>query len=99
MDPSVFSNGFYKLLIEETWEQVGSPVHYEKVTVETEYKAVGRSIYVTGADLALIWDPEYKAIVQAFAADESYFQSVFAKAWTGLMNADRFDGPDGSVCS
>ena len=31
------------------------------------------------------------------SADKAYF-SDFSKAWTKLMNADRFDGPLGNVC-
>ena len=53
----------------------------------------------TEEDLALIADPEYNAIVQVFAENEEVFEHVFAKAWTKIMNADRYDGPDGNVCS
>lgn len=31
-------------------------------------------------------------------AGDKEFSKDFAKAWTGLMNADRFDGPLGNVC-
>ena len=38
------------------------------------------------------------AISQEFASDEQAFLSEFEGAWTKMMNADRFRGPDGSVC-
>ena len=49
--------------------------------------------------MALIADPEYNAIMQVFAENEEVFEHVFAKAWTKIMNADRYDGPDTNICS
>ena len=55
--------------------------------------------YVFMEDLALIADPKYNAFVQVFAENEEVFEHVFAKAWTKIMNADRYDGPDANVFS
>ena len=63
-------------------------------------KPLDRKGYLlTKEDLALIADPEYNAFVQVFVENEEVFEHVFAKAWTEIMNADRYDGPDANVCS
>jgi catalase (peroxidase I) len=41
---------------------------------------------------------EFAAIVEAYIEDEKLFLSEFAKAWTYVMNADRFDGPFANAC-
>ena len=42
---------------------------------------------------------EYNAFVQVFAENEEVFEHVFAKAWTKIMNADRYAGPAANICS
>ena len=42
--------------------------------------------------------PELLAVAQEYAADEGLFLTNYARAWTKMMNADRFKGPAGSVC-
>merc|ERR1719401_331235 len=54
---------------------------------------------MTREDVLLIADPSFRAAVERFAYDEAYFFGVLASAWPKLMNADRFDGPTGNVCS
>jgi catalase (peroxidase I) len=63
-----------------------------------EYKAVVKDVYMTPEDLALIFDPEYLAIVQEYASNNEIFLNEFASAWTRLVQADRFAGPFGNVC-
>jgi catalase (peroxidase I) len=51
-------------------------------------------------ELALLEDEELKQYVEEFAtSDESVFLDAFASAWTKMMIADRFDGPNGNVCT
>lgn len=95
-NPSKLSNEFYKLLLSEEWEPV---VEGAQLGLTTEYKALGRPIFVTGADLVLTMDEEYRSIVSEFAKDEKKFLEQFSRSWTKLMNADRFDGPNGNVCN
>jgi catalase (peroxidase I) len=47
----------------------------------------------------LKWDAEFAANAQEYAADNAEFKKVFAGAWTKVMNADRFKGPEGNVCA
>ena len=51
-----------------------------------------RKGYVFMENLALIVDPKCNAFVQVFAENGEVFEHVFAKAWTKIMNADRYDG-------
>jgi len=53
----------------------------------------------TKEEKALLRDLELKAIVEEYAADESIFYDEFAKAWTKMMIADRFDGPFNNECA
>ena len=57
-----------------------------------------RKGYVFMEDLALIAEPKYNAFVQVFAENEEVFEHVFAKVWTKIMNANRYDVPDANVC-
>jgi hypothetical protein len=68
---------------------------------QIEYKATvdGHNIYMTPADLAIREHGPWKSIAEEFAADNAKFVQHFAAAWTKVMNADRFKGPAGSLCS
>lgn len=94
-DPSTLTNEFYKLLLSEEWVPVQDGAEF---VVSTEYTAVGKDIYITGADLVLTKDPRYREIVKEFADDEALFKETLVDSWTRLMNADRFDGPAGNLC-
>ena len=58
-----------------------------------------RKGYVFTEDLALIVEFEYNAFVQVFVENKEVFEHVLAKAWTKIMNSDRYDGPDANICS
>lgn len=88
----VLSNELFKVMLSETWEEVpGSNA--------MEYQAMGKDgVYVLATDLALVWEPEFKAVTQEFASDNDLFLDTFAEGWTMYMNADRFSGPYGNAC-
>lgn len=91
-DPTTVSNAFFTILLTNTWEVVPD-------SDGGEYQAVGKTgVYALATDLALVWDPEFKAQVVMYAEDNEQFLQEFSYAWTALMNADRFDGPTGNVC-
>jgi catalase-peroxidase len=83
-NPSKFSNNYYKVLLGNKWQLKSNS------TLVPEYKAVGKNLYVLESDLALVWDDEFRAIVQEYATDLQWFKVNFAKAWRLLMNADMF---------
>jgi len=68
--------------------------HRYKSTVDE-----GAAQYMFKSDLLLKFDGPMRAIVDEFAADASLFKLEFVAAWTKVMNADRFDGPVGNLCS
>ncbi|KAG2448406.1 hypothetical protein HYH02_006298 [Chlamydomonas schloesseri] len=91
--PSHLSNQYFKVLLDETWLRTNSSEGLEEFAA-----AGGTGLFMTPTDLAIKWDAEMLAIAQEFATDNKAFLQTFASAWSGLMNADRFDGPDGNVC-
>lgn len=88
-EPEKFSNEYFVTLLSEEWEPVNEGV---------EYKAKGKDIYMTPLDLAAIWDPATKVIVEKFAESPKKFMQTFKLAWIKRMNQDRFEGPTGNVC-
>eukprot|EP00956_Cyclotella_meneghiniana_P014405 scaffold21545_cov22-Cyclotella_meneghiniana.AAC.1 len=58
-----------------------------------------RTSLFASAGQELLNDDEFRSIISLYAANEDEFLSELASAWTYLMNADRFDGPRGNVCS
>ncbi|KAG2487014.1 hypothetical protein HYH03_014384 [Edaphochlamys debaryana] len=88
-----FDNLYFKVLLNEEWDNKTSSAGLD------EFRAVGKAdVWMTPRDLAIRWDPEFQAIAQEFAADNTAFRNAFAAAWTRFMNADRFNGPTGSEC-
>jgi len=64
---TVLSNALYTTLLTETWEEVPG-------SAGAEYQAVGSpGLYVLATDLALVWDPEFKAQVYLYAQDNDQY--------------------------
>ncbi len=83
-DSTQFSNQYFQVLLANQWKLNSNK------TIVPEYKSVDKNLYMMESDLVLIWDNEFKAIVQEYAMDELWFKTNFAKAWQLLMNADMF---------
>lgn len=84
-DMPMLSNTYFKTLLENKWEPTG-------VTSKTgakQYRSES-GLFVTDEDLALIWEPDFKDIVESFARDEDRFKEAFVDGWTTIMNADLF---------
>lgn len=90
--PTNFSNSWFKNLITEDYEEI------TLANGKKQYKAKGKELYMLSSDMMFLWDAELMAIVQEYAADNELFLDHFSKAWTKVINADRFDGPVGNVC-
>lgn len=89
---TTLSNEFYKLLLTETWEEVPG-------SGGAEYRAIGKAdVFLLSTDLALLWDAEFKSVVQEYASDNHLFLRDFGAAWTTYMNADRYDGLLDNLC-
>jgi catalase (peroxidase I) len=92
-NPFKLSNEYFKTLINETWQLMIKPPRGM-----AEFKAAGKPLYMLPTDIALKQDSQLLAIAKEFAADNTKFLQAFAAAWTKMMNADRFNGPAGTVC-
>ncbi len=108
-NPTVFDDGFLKLLFGYEWEKKKSPAganQWEPVNIKEEDKPVDatdpsirHNPIMTDADMAMKVDPIYNAICQKFMADPQYFRDTFARAWFKLTHRDMgpkacYFGPD-----
>ena len=88
------SGTYFRTLLAGVWSPVTGDFENPLEALYT------RNGYVVRAEeLAIVWDPELKAIAQEYESDPEVFKRELVAAWVSLMNADRFDGPSGSVCS
>ena len=107
--PTVWDNGYFKLLLNYEWELTKSPAgafQWEPINIKEEDKPVDvedpsirYNPMMTDADMAMKVDPAYRAISEKFYADQEYFSDVFARAWFKLTHRDmgpkvRYVGPD-----
>ncbi len=107
--PTQFDMGYFKLLFGYDWWLQKSPAgawQWEPVGIKEEDRPVDASDpsirhnpIMTDADMAMRFDPAYKAICEKFMADPEYFKDTFARAWFKLTHRDmgpkaRYIGPD-----
>ena len=107
--PTRWDNGYFHMLFNHEWELKKSPAgawQYEPVSIKETDKPVDvedpnirHNPIMTDADMALITDPEYRKISEAFYKDHAYFSDVFARAWFKLTHRDLgpkagYFGPD-----
>ncbi len=107
--PTQFDMGYFKLLFGYDWWLQKSPAgawQWEPIGIKEEDKPVDASDpsirhnpMMTDADMAMRFDPTYKAICEKFIADPEYFKDTFARAWFKLTHRDmgpkaRYFGPD-----
>jgi catalase-peroxidase len=107
--PTQWDNGYFKLLLGYEWELTKSPagahqyqpinIRPEDMPVDVEDPSIRCMPVMTDADMALKVDPEYRVISERFAADQAYFDEVFARAWFKLTHRDmgpkaRYIGPE-----
>ena len=95
---TVLSNAYFTTLLGESWQPLPSAAE-GLPSSNPEFTNANGTRFMTKSDLALTLDPELLSIVMEYAADNELFLKEFGRAWTKLMNADRFSGPAGNVCS
>lgn len=80
MNPTRFSNQFFKLLLTRKWvpRKWDGPLQYEAVVV-------GEKLMMLETDLALIKDPEFRVWAEKYAADQKLFFEHFAAAFAKLL--------------
>ncbi len=107
--PTKWDNGYFAMLMKYDWELTKSPagasqykpvnIAPEDMPVDVEDPSIRVMPVMTDADMALKMDPEYRKISERFAADQAYFEDVFARAWFKLTHRDmgpkaRYIGPE-----
>jgi catalase-peroxidase len=108
-NPTQWDNGYFQMLLKHEWELTKSPagawqykpvnIKPEDMPVDVEDPSIRCMPMMTDADMALKVDPAYRKISERFAADQAYFDDVFARAWFKLTHRDmgpraRYFGPD-----
>jgi catalase-peroxidase len=107
--PTKWDNGYFAMLLKHDWELTKSPagawqykpknIKPEDMPVDVEDPSIRTMPVMTDADMALKVDPDYRKISERFAADQAYFDDVFARAWFKLTHRDmgpktRYIGPE-----
>jgi len=107
--PTQFDMGYFDLLFGYDWWLKKSPAganQWEPIGIKEEDMPVDatdpskrHNPMMTDADMAMRFDPAYKAICEKFMADPEYFKDTFARAWFKLTHRDmgpkaRYIGPD-----
>lgn len=86
--PATLDNEWFINLLDLEWEEVKTEqedqVEYQSIT------STGRVLYMLKTDMLILFDPEYKAIAQEYAQNETAFLNEFIMAWVKVMNADMF---------
>ncbi len=108
-NPTKWDNGYFAMLLKHDWELTKGPagawqdkpknIKPEDMPVDVEDPSLRTMPVMTDADMALKVDPEYRKISERFAADQAYFDDVFARAWFKLTHRDmgpktRYIGPE-----
>ena len=107
--PTQWDNGYFDLLLGYDWWLAKSPagawqwqpvgIREEDMPVDVEDPSIRCLPMMTDADMAMRFDPVYRAISERFHKDPAYFSEVFARAWFKLTHRDmgpkaRYIGPD-----
>jgi len=85
--PSTWSNQFLTGMVDEEWEQTMNP---KGSAVQWQTKDRSSSLASTmrlTADLALVNDDVYKALVEEWICDQQKLDIAFAKSWKKLMES------------
>ena len=109
VNPTQWDNGYFDLLFKYEWELTESPAgakQWKAKDVAAEDLAddahvAGKKVptMMATTDVALVADPEFRAISERFHGDPEYFADQYARAWFKLLHRDmgpksRYLGPD-----
>ena len=97
-NPIQWDNGYFDNLFKYEWELATSPAgahiwhpkNVEDADMAPEVDGSGKKVLPTmnTADIAMITDPEYRKVSEAFHADIDKFADAFARAWFKLLHRD-----------
>ncbi len=95
--PTRWTSLYLSNLLNNEWEQTRSPAGAIQWVSKSDSVATAPDAHVEGkrnkvvmttADLALKFDPEYRAVAERFLADPQEYRLAFAKAWYKLTHRD-----------
>ena len=108
-NPTQWDTGYFDLLFRYEWELTESPagakqwrakdVAPEDLADDAHVPGKKVPTMMATTDVALVADPEFRAISERFHADPEYFADQYARAWFKLLHRDmgpksRYVGPD-----
>lgn len=108
-NPTQWNMGYLKTLFKYQWELVKSPagsyqwlainVDEEDMVVDAHNPSIKHRPMMTTADLALIYDPNYRKIAKGYLENPEKFSNDFVRGWFKLTHRDmgpksRYLGPD-----
>ena len=88
--PSQWNYDFFDAMLAEEWEAVKSPFGADQWRTKNRQSTYASTMRLT-ADLSLINDETYAAIVKEYAADHAKFDSDFADAWYKLVHRSEYN--------
>jgi catalase-peroxidase len=109
VNPTTWDNGYFDLLFKYEWELTESPagakqwrakdVAPEDLADDAHVPGQKVPTMMATTDVALIADPEFRAISERFHNDPEHFADQYARAWFKLLHRDmgpksRYLGPD-----
>ncbi len=95
--PTRWTSLYLSNLLNNEWEQTRSPAGAIQWVPKSDAVATAPDAHIEGkrnkvvmttADLALKFDPDYKAVAERFLADPQEYRLAFAKAWYKLTHRD-----------
>ena len=107
--PTTWDNSYFDMLFSYEWELTRSPAgakqwqpkdpEAQQLVPDAHIEGKKNPPMMTTADMALVMDPEFRAISERFHADPEYFADQYARAWFKLLHRDmgpksRYLGPD-----
>ncbi len=107
--PTQWDNTYFEMLFSYEWELTESPAgakqwkpknpEAQELVPDAHIEGKKNPPMMATTDIALIADPELRAISERFYADPEYFADSYARAWFKLLHRDmgprsRYLGPD-----
>lgn len=83
-DETTFSNEYFRLLLEEKW---APKVTSGDKQCPRQFQNADGTLHMLPVDIALLHDPQFRAIVEQYATDEESFFENFSFAFERLINA------------
>ncbi|CAM9391848.1 unnamed protein product [Hapterophycus canaliculatus] len=82
---STFSNEYFRLLVEEKWT-IKTTHEGKKWTGPEQFEDPSGHLMMLPSDLALVWDKDFRKVVEEYVADEELFFKEFAEAFAKLIS-------------